>query len=561
MKTLLSFLLMGLSAFGANYHVNTTGNDSNDGSTNSPFLTTAKALSVVQPGETIYIMGILTNVTNATITDGTEAQPITIDGGGVGRLRQLTVRDPYYRIRNLQFRGHGGNQTCLLLDNGANFTLVTNNVFDPELETGINGITMTSDQWNLSQTGAARFCTITSNLVRNVKGATAFQIGGRFNTLEYNTVGPIYTADYLRIFGHTNTVRRNHFATNSYVVANGNHPDFVQTFGDNRHYSLGHIIEQNLVENVEGGQVCQLTMVNSFNLGHLGWWTIRNNIFRNIDYQASVGIPGVKWYNNLFINVNNGNSGHALSSGYVTNRSDSSGQEIFNNIFLHCGSLTASNNNWYGFDSVTTTYADNNYVGLANWAAVAGQCPRTNVFRFCETNGINGGNPIFVDFAGGNYRLNTGSPLIGEGRVLSEVTNDYDGNARSGTPSIGPFEGVFTGDLSPTISTIGDQVIGQGTATSAIAFTIDDAEDAESALTLGKSSSNLTLVPLNGITFGGSGASRTVTVTPDAGAYGTATVTVTVTDSASNVASRSLMVTVVPSSYAPRPGKGRANRK
>src|SRR4029077_6163806 len=43
-------------------------------------------------------------------------------------------------------------------------------------------------------------------------------------------------------------------------------------------------------------------------------------------------------------------------------------------------------------------------------------------------------------------------------------------------------------------------------------------------------SSNATLVPNGDITFGGSGANRTVTVTPAANAFGTATITVTVND-------------------------------
>jgi Bacterial Ig domain len=63
-----------------------------------------------------------------------------------------------------------------------------------------------------------------------------------------------------------------------------------------------------------------------------------------------------------------------------------------------------------------------------------------------------------------------------------------------------------------------------------LAFTVGDAETAASALTLGASSSNPTLVPTSGIAFGGSGANRTVTVTPAAGRTGTATITVTVSD-------------------------------
>ena len=99
---------------------------------------------------------------------------------------------------------------------------------------------------------------------------------------------------------------------------------------------------------------------------------------------------------------------------------------------------------------------------------------------------------------------------------------------------------------SPTISNIADQIVLQDTATGAIAFTVNDIETAAGSLTLIASSSNLTLVPEVNVVFGGSGANRTVTVTPAAGQIGTATVTVTVSDGTA-VASDTFILTVNPS--------------
>jgi hypothetical protein len=87
----------------------------------------------------------------------------------------------------------------------------------------------------------------------------------------------------------------------------------------------------------------------------------------------------------------------------------------------------------------------------------------------------------------------------------------------------------------PTISAIGSQTVASGQATAAIPFTIGDAETAAANLTLSKSSSSTTLVPTANIVFGGSGASRTVTVTPAVGKSGTATITVTVSDGTNTV--------------------------
>src|SRR5206468_10524275 len=82
----------------------------------------------------------------------------------------------------------------------------------------------------------------------------------------------------------------------------------------------------------------------------------------------------------------------------------------------------------------------------------------------------------------------------------------------------------------PTISNIADQSTAAGTAVGPIGFTVRDVETAAGNLTLNGNSSNPTLVPNGNIVFGGSGTSRTVTVTPAANQTGTATITVTVSD-------------------------------
>ena len=85
---------------------------------------------------------------------------------------------------------------------------------------------------------------------------------------------------------------------------------------------------------------------------------------------------------------------------------------------------------------------------------------------------------------------------------------------------------------APTISNITDRSIAVNTHTGAIPFTIGDIETATTALTLTKTSSDTTLVPTVNIVFGGSGASRNVTLTPTANKLGSATITVTVSDGA-----------------------------
>ena len=89
-----------------------------------------------------------------------------------------------------------------------------------------------------------------------------------------------------------------------------------------------------------------------------------------------------------------------------------------------------------------------------------------------------------------------------------------------------------TVNTPPTISNIADQTTPVNTVEGPLAFTVGDAETAVASLTVTGSSSNQTLVPNANITFGGSGANRTVTVTPASNQTGTATITVTVSDGA-----------------------------
>ncbi|PAW65870.1 MAG: hypothetical protein B9S34_09555 [Opitutia bacterium Tous-C1TDCM] len=87
---------------------------------------------------------------------------------------------------------------------------------------------------------------------------------------------------------------------------------------------------------------------------------------------------------------------------------------------------------------------------------------------------------------------------------------------------------------APTITSIANLSIAQSSATTALAFTVGDAETAAASLTVTATSSNAALVPNNpaNLTLGGAGvgAARTITVTPVAATSGTSTVTVTVSD-------------------------------
>jgi len=124
---------------------------------------------------------------------------------------------------------------------------------------------------------------------------------------------------------------------------------------------------------------------------------------------------------------------------------------------------------------------------------------------------------------------------IAEDRVAS-ATGSYTATANLDSSGawvmqMAAFRGAVTGpNTPPTISNVPAQVDTEDTPSGTIAFTVGDAETPAASLTLSGSSSNLTLVPNANIVFGGTGASRTVQITPAANQSGVATITLTVSD-------------------------------
>jgi PKD repeat protein len=86
-------------------------------------------------------------------------------------------------------------------------------------------------------------------------------------------------------------------------------------------------------------------------------------------------------------------------------------------------------------------------------------------------------------------------------------------------------------NTAPTISTLATQTICTSVSSNSISITIAD-EDLNSVVLTG-SSSNTSLISNSGLSFGGSGANRTLIITPALNQTGSSTITVTATDNGS----------------------------
>ncbi|MEZ5416370.1 MAG: fibronectin type III domain-containing protein [Vicinamibacterales bacterium] len=169
----------------------------------------------------------------------------------------------------------------------------------------------------------------------------------------------------------------------------------------------------------------------------------------------------------------------------------------------------------------------------------------TNAFRTVMAYNCPVNCPRVLHFSNPSVNY-SGSPT---GTVSQHYNALSIANAAS---TIANWRQAVSSGTPPTISAIADRTISEDTVTPAIAFTVNDAETAPGSLTVTASSSNTTLVPntLGALALGGSGGSRTLTVTPTANRAGVSTISVTVSDGA-QTATETFLLTVTAVNDAP----------
>jgi hypothetical protein len=159
------------------------------------------------------------------------------------------------------------------------------------------------------------------------------------------------------------------------------------------------------------------------------------------------------------------------------------------------------------------------------------------------------GGPALIGYSQ-SYDTPERPPVIGGG--VFAVRYD-DGSLVPGSPADPPIlPPLPPPNTAPVAFDIPNQSTSFGTAIT-VPFTVGDAESPANALVVEVSSSDESLVPRGGIVVTGTGADRTLTVTPVSGVSGTATITVTVRDPGGLTATDTFTVTVTPADPGPLP--------
>jgi len=266
-------------------------------------------------------------------------------------------------------------------------------------------------------------CVVMNNrLYRNA--SLGIEVQGRENLLEGNEIWgtiqyhpkwknpPGYVdADGIRFFGSGHTIRRNYIHDISLDdVENVNpHIDCFQTYGNG---AEDIIFEKNYCENLNEGMY-------AFMLEEANNLTIRNNIFL-----AAGGVNTGGGVNSSLTIVNNIFANDLSFQAYPGGIS-----------LINCTNTIVKNNIFYNQPS-HTIHTEGNRNGQEidyNLAYRSDGHPSTcyMIDYSCvdpsPAHDLWDIDPLFINPAAGNFRLQAGSPAIDAGVTLAEVTNDFDG--------------------------------------------------------------------------------------------------------------------------------------
>jgi hypothetical protein len=454
----LCFCACAQSLLASTYYLSPVGSDTNVGSLALPWATLNQAAAVVQPGDTVILEEGTYYVYPVSIfsTSGTASSPITIEGVDTNAIISgAWINANYYNILNLGV-GTAGEPTgnSLLQLNGLN-NVASNIVFNFLAS-------MTAKKSNVKAVNLSGTNDILLNSVfLNLSNSTAVQMAGMSNTVSGCYLSGCYDLKNFVIFGNWNTVS-NCVITNMLYDGLGNHPDFVQSFGDNDTSATNIITTasnflacNNLIVNCPNGmQMWYLSLDQSSAFGYFDGFTFRNNIFINAGNSGDSGYPHTYIYNNLFINsgYNQGQPVQFFNKGATGtgngNLGIASNSACLNNIFIACGDGTSNPDDGYvENDGAPGVVIDYNYVCMTNYQPVSASYFGAGF----GNNTINGGTPGFVNQAALNFDLLTNSILVGKGTNIPSFNTDFNGNLRPASRwSIGPIEPFVPPLTAPT---------------------------------------------------------------------------------------------------------------
>jgi hypothetical protein len=411
-------LCLASGVLAKDYYVSKDGSDSNPGTQTDPWLTIQKAADTMAAGDTVLVSAGSYNERVITKADGGPDSYIRfmVSGTDLVTMGGFELNHDYIHVEGFDITGtlpssytgyinfSPGSKGCIALHNKLH-----------DGETNVFGVRF--------HEGSSK-CAFVNNQMDKLNWIYV-DIHGSDHLVEGNYLVNCPGWDAVRFYGIGHIIRGNFFK--HIDKAGANHTDLFQTFGVNGDDCHDIIVECNLAVDCD-------TQIGNFeaNSADIRDITFRNNVLINITSTANMFCEKMRWYNNTFYNCSTRNNNCVLSFNAASSKGASHNSVCKNNMFIGCGGINDPVNGWYsvhpdviGFDG------DYNYVAQKNWEPKSG---------FSEPHGINGGNPKFIDLAGGDLHIAQDSPAVGAGLVISGFDYDKDGELRSQIWDIGAYE-------------------------------------------------------------------------------------------------------------------------
>ncbi len=377
--------------------------DNNAGTEEKPFKTIQHAANSAKPGDTVYVMAGKYDERVKVKTSGAEGQPITFRAmprrsvvvGG------FDLQASYFRVEGFEITA-AKPATAVQLS-GSHCEVLDNYIHD--MMVGVAGtVGIPSDDRQTRDYSAVAHNRIAYNKVYHSQ--YGFMLGGEDWLVENNEVNRLFMytpgnrnddCDYSRFFGKGCVQRYNYYHGSTAAEIKVAHVDCLQTFTNNGEIAQDLVFEYNTCFDFH-----QMCMVESApHIGSVRGWTFRGNIASTNSPTMSGGW-GPDIIQTLDVTIENNTIATVRWAAIGLRGKESTNGQIRNNIL--CDADRA------------VIHGDKDFTP-ANPVMEYNLCfLKTKDWPLAGATNINNKDPLFVDAAKRDFRLQKGSPAIGAGK-------------------------------------------------------------------------------------------------------------------------------------------------
>lgn len=416
-------LALSAATAGAIYYVAPGGSDANPGSSGQPWATIQKAADAMAPGDTVIVRAGNYRERVRVRRSGISGWPITYLAEGAVTMRGFTVVADYIGIGGFDISDTPDDWDAGIgiFVQGSYCHIAGNYIHDATR----GGISVWVYPGKEEQ---SRGCTIRNNRLGH-NAMEGISVNGRGHLVEGNDIwGTIQyhpkwqnppgsvDADGIRFFGSGHTIRANHIHDIHYGVPENVDPhiDCFQTWADMWHERASEtVIERNRCTNLDA--ISPDAVGQGFMLESAADLTIRSNMIRAYRQINAVGSAHLTIVNNTFAGDLAATTAFGPGGVIIQN---SPHAVIQNNVFYN---------------------QRGDIISVADDASVGGLRAGYNLAYRSDGRPPRGSphphdlwavDPLFVDPAGGDFRLQAASPAVDAGSVETGAPADFDGLPR-----------------------------------------------------------------------------------------------------------------------------------